>query len=361
MNHLNEDPQDEHGLSVREQLEKVVEEEKEEDPVDEPETTDEAEPEAPEGDEAPEGEPEADTEESPPETADTEAEQPGDLEPNPRFPKETQALFKTLPSDAQKAMNEIGRHMQVGLTKKTQELAEKSKSYDRIENSLARLDPMAREDMVTREQIVDWMTQTVQNINTDRQAGIRTFLDQLKVKPEEIYPQSAEDTYYDEATQKVIDQNKTLQKRLDQLEQGNKSQQDMRVQQQEHALKEYLENDFALKTDPTSGNLLYPRFQEVRGVMAQLWNTDMARDVKSDEERLAALYAIADHNYPPQGAHATPEPQAVEKKEVEPEVIERSRKATDKLKPKQNKQPDASQMTMREQLKAVAAGTLGSN
>lgn len=238
-------------------------------------------------------------EETPTEASDSEAsdseareEKPeetgAELEPHPLWDKQTQERFKTLDRETQKFLLDTTVNWQRGYNEKFQQIAEKRKELEALEQAIEPIKPLAENAGIAPSEAVAMISNHLQNIARDPKQGAVALLHELGIDPAELT--GVEIKQPDPLTQQALEEARIARQQVEQLQQANLS-------AQEQQLVRQIE-EFAQAADE-QGNLLHPDFEQLQPTMAQILEAGLAQD-------LDTAYRMAKFHVSPQESQQSP-------------------------------------------------------
>ncbi|MGB1321739.1 MAG: hypothetical protein ACPG5L_12485 [Vibrio gallaecicus] len=249
-----------------------------------------------------------------------EVEELPPLEANALWEQNVKEMFPTLPRELQEFLLNTTTNWQTGYNNKFQELANERKQIEPIKQTFQ--DPLLsnyiNQNGWQPHQAVQIFGQHMKNILTDPKTGYQTLMQSLGHDPTQVFSQEDE-MYVDPAVQQA-------NQRIEQLERERlQEQQRKQAEVEEKALQEVA--DFMNKTNE-QGNLVYPRFQELREAMIPIANA-------MPHLQLEQVYRMAEVQNPAQTQdHVTGSTQA-----ATPQQVKRTQAAKKTVKSKQSTKP----------------------
>lgn len=229
----------------------------------------------------PEPEPEPSTEgEDTAESAEADAQESTDaLEPLERWPEEVKSLFSSLDKQAQQFLLDREKDVESHLTKRTQELSEVQRRYDRLDEVLKPYEEVAKRQGLDLTPHVAAALSHYMAYQRDPASTLKQLIQASQLSPEQLF--GGEETA-DPAIRSLRSELEQTKRELASLKQGQTQVADSAVQSQVEAFKD-------AKTQ--TGELAHPYFDRVRTLMAPL----VAEGKSMEDAYNEVVWAVPEH------------------------------------------------------------------
>ena len=207
----------------------------------------------------------------------TQVEAAALIDPPAHWSDEHKETFKTLPPQGQKFILDRHKGMESDYTRKTTELAEQRKAYDRyaaIDKVFEPLRPKLQAAGLDEVTAVQRILAAQQYLESNPKEAITHFAKQYGVQ----LGDAGSNQFVDPDLQKVNQELAQLKSTLAQREQAEKEAQQRQLLDQIESFK---------STVDESGQAKYPHFRKLRGTMAGLLHTREAKDLADAYDRAA--------------------------------------------------------------------------
>ncbi len=195
----------------------------------------------------------------PTETEASEVQESKDaLEPPEKWPEEVKTYFKSLDEVGQKYLLDREKDVESHLTKRTQELSETQKRYQKLDDVLKPFETVARQSGVDIAPHVAQAMQYYMAFQRDPVSTLKTLIQANKLTPEAL---GLVDDGTDPTIRELRSQLENTQREIASLKQGT-------VQQTESQYATQIAQFKDAKSE--SGELKHPHFERVRTLMAPL-------------------------------------------------------------------------------------------
>lgn len=179
------------------------------------------------------------------------------LQPLEKWPEDVRTLFSSLDRKAQEFLLKRESDVESHLTKRTQELSETQKRYERLEHVLKPYEEVARQQGIDITPVVAQAMQAITSYQRDPVSTLKQLIQASQLSPEQLFGQEDADPSI-RALRTQLDQTRS---ELASLKQGQTQANDSQLAQQVQAFKD-AKND--------KGELQHPHFDQVRTLMAPL-------------------------------------------------------------------------------------------
>lgn len=250
-----------------------------------------------------------------------------ELQPHDLWPQNFKDTFPTLPREAQEFLLETHSHMLSGLNQRFNELADIRRTSETIEQALQPLDGVSRLKGIPKPTLVGMMAQHIKNIMDDNYSGSLTFLNEIGVDVNKLVEQQPFVTETEKALQQQVQQANQQSMQVNQA-----------LAQMQQAENQRAIDAFAAETDE-NGAPKWPRFEELRFEMGNMWNQGMRYD-------LPTLYKMAEVRNPAQAPQASPQPI----KQPAQDPVKKAEVASKTIKSKSSQKPQDS-LSLRDELR----------
>jgi len=201
------------------------------------------------------------------------------LQPLEKWPDEVKSLFSSLDAKAQQFLLDRERDVESHLTKRSQELSETQKRYQRLDDVLKPYDEVARRQGVDITPHIAQALQHYMAYQRDPASTLKQLIQASQLSPEQLFGQEDNADPAIRALRTDLGQTKA---ELAQLKQGQSQQSESQLTQQIQAFKD-AKNE---KGEPQN-----PHFERVRHLMAPL----VAEGRSMQEAYNEVVWAVPEH------------------------------------------------------------------
>lgn len=179
------------------------------------------------------------------------------LQPLEKWPDEVKTLFSSLDKRAQQFLLDRESDVEKHLTKRTQELSETQKRFERLEHVLKPYEEVARQQGIDITPVVAQAMQAITSYQRDPVSTLKQLIQASQLSPEQLFGQEDQDPAIRALRSEVVQ----TKAELAQLKQGQSQVTDSQLAQQVQAFKDAKDE---------KGEAKYPHFDRVRTLMAPL-------------------------------------------------------------------------------------------